>query len=147
MAIRGRHIRHDWQTFVDWEQQSVKAVCGAKTQRHLAGIPGITDQPAMVPVKGKTYYGWCSRCVGSVFRTLQDIDASHVNVLVPQVRALYEGVAEALLVQVETMRINALANEKARHLNTSRHQSGACLTDGRGCQAEKPADAMPIVLW
>lgn len=60
MLISNRHIRHDWKTFVDWPQISVRTVCKITTRQGLAGIPGITDQPQILP-GGR--WGWCMRCV------------------------------------------------------------------------------------
>lgn len=61
--ITNRHIRHDWKTFVDWEQKSVRTVCRATSRQGLAGIPGITDQKNIVNVGGKNFWGWCINCV------------------------------------------------------------------------------------
>jgi len=78
LAISNRHIRHDWQTFVDWEQSSVKTVCGVKTRRHLAGVPGITEQPLVVSVGDKQAVGWCVQCAYRVNRDAQEIIKSGI---------------------------------------------------------------------
>ena len=67
--ISNRHIRHDWQTFVDWPQTTVKSLCNVKTQPRLAGIPGITEQPPFVEKKE----GWCSQCCYKAYRQMLDI--------------------------------------------------------------------------
>jgi hypothetical protein len=145
--IKGRHIRHDWQTFVDWDQKSVRTVCGMTSKRHLSGIPGFTEQDERVKSNGREYWGWCTRCVTSVVRAMRGFEHLPAGTFVPEVVALYARVSETLLDQYETMRVRALADEKQRHLNTPRHQSGACLTDGRGCQAEKGPDEEPHGFW
>jgi hypothetical protein len=87
VTISNRHIRHDWQTFVDWDQVSVRSLCGSTTRRGLAGIPGVTDQPAIVAVKDKQKWGWCSACLRSAMRTISHIDA---NVeMIPEIKAVY----------------------------------------------------------
>jgi len=132
-VIKGRHIRHDWQTFVDWEQKSVMTACGMKSQRHLSGIPGITEQDPIVEVKGRSYWGWCPRCVNRVWQEASFTESQQV---IPEVAALYERVVLAIAGQHEKMRERAMADAKTRHLDSPRHQSGACLTDGRGCPGE-----------
>jgi hypothetical protein len=101
MAIRGRHIRHDWQTFVDWEQKTVKGVCGVTTQRHLAGIPGFTEQPLNVPVGDKTYWGWCANCVRTTFQVLQNTEGTTMP---DEVKALYAKVSWVVSPQYFTIR-------------------------------------------
>lgn len=68
MAMAGRHIRHDWQTFVDWEQKSVRTLCGKTSTFNAVGIPGVTPQPEEVEVKGKKYFGWCTLCAVLAYR-------------------------------------------------------------------------------
>jgi len=66
MPIAGRHVRHDWQTFVDWEQVSVRTLCGRTTKQHLAGVPGVTKQPLVVSGGDKNMSGWCINCASRV---------------------------------------------------------------------------------
>lgn len=85
-VISTRHIRHDWQTFVDWEQKSVRTCCGVTTKRHLAGIPGVTEQPQIVEVSGRKLWGWCMNCV---VQAMKDIKAYEDYAGHPQVNYLY----------------------------------------------------------
>jgi hypothetical protein len=90
-----RHIRHDWQTFVDWEQKSVRTVCGVTTRRHLAGIPFITVQEPIVAVNGQQRYGWCVRCSTRVLKVCAESLTADVNgdvQLHPTIRGLYNQV-------------------------------------------------------
>ncbi len=74
--ISNRHIRHDWQTFVDWEQQSVRTMCGVTTRRHLAGIPGVTIQPQIVNTNAGKRWGWCTKCVVNTFAVASKASSS-----------------------------------------------------------------------
>lgn len=76
--ISTRHIRHDWKTFVEWEQVSVRTVCGVTTRRHLAGIPGVTPQAAVVEIGGRKKWGWCMRCTVYTHRETVEILKSGV---------------------------------------------------------------------
>lgn len=67
MTITNRHIRHDWQTWVDWKQNTVRTVCGVTTRQHLAGIPGITPQALIVDTAAGKRWGWCTKCVTRAF--------------------------------------------------------------------------------
>lgn len=67
-VIVGRHIRWDWQTFVEWEQKSVRTLCGVTSQARLCGVPTITEQPEIV--KGR--WGWCGRCAVQAYRISED---------------------------------------------------------------------------
>lgn len=69
MAMAGRHIRHDWQTFVEWDQKSVRTVCGRTSTFNATGIPGVTDQPQVVVVGDKRYPGWCTMCARLAYIT------------------------------------------------------------------------------
>lgn len=71
--ISSRHIRHDWKTWVDWEQQSVRTVCGVTTRRGLAGIPGITEQAQVVITKDKRLWGWCWPCVKETYEEMAGV--------------------------------------------------------------------------
>lgn len=66
--ITTRHIRHDWPEWVDWNnQKTVKTMCGVRSRPGLCGIPGITEQSAVVEKNGKRVWGWCMHCVRSTF--------------------------------------------------------------------------------
>ena len=97
-VITSRHIRHDWQTWVNWHQASVKAVCGVKTRPGLAGIPGITPQPQTVPMVGVTKWGWCMRCVVETVRVINGIESQKEN-MHPSVLALYEAASTEIFGQ------------------------------------------------
>lgn len=87
MATAFRHVRHDWKTFVDWEQKSVKTLCGVTTKRHLAGIPGVSDQPLEVNANGRTLSGWCVLCAiyanDEARRVVKDVE------LLPEIQERY----------------------------------------------------------
>lgn len=89
MAMAGRHIRHDWQTFVNWEQKSVRTVCGKTSTFNAVGIPGVTEQPEEVEVKGKKYFGWCTLCaVYSYQSAFKAYDGEDMH---PYIIPMYEG--------------------------------------------------------
>lgn len=94
--ISGRHVRHDWRTFVDWEQNSVKALCGVTTRRGLAGIPGITEQPRIVEAGPDKRWGWCAPCLREVMYWLQQYKDYCGN---EHVDALYQGVYDEIEAQ------------------------------------------------
>lgn len=71
-----RHIRHDYKTWAEWEQSSVRTVCGVTTRHGLAGIPGITLQPQIVDKGDKRYWGWCWPCVRSAYNEMTYVIAS-----------------------------------------------------------------------
>lgn len=62
--IVSRHIRHDWQTWNDDQnQKTIRSICNVRTKPHLAGIPGVTSQPFWVTTKaGDVAFGWCWQC-------------------------------------------------------------------------------------
>lgn len=63
MTLKYRHVRAEWQQFVEWPYKKVSTLCGVKTAAHNAGIPGITDNES-----------WCQRCAVSVNRTVEGLD-------------------------------------------------------------------------
>jgi hypothetical protein len=66
--ITTRHIRHDWPEWVDWNnQKTVKTMCGVRSRPGLCGIPGITEQSAVVEKNGRKVWGWCMHCVRITF--------------------------------------------------------------------------------
>lgn len=115
--ISSRHIRHDWQTFVDWQQKSVKTVCGVTTRRNLAGIPGVTDQPEVVEVKGVKKWGWCTACIRS---SKYDLDQVEKDMLAGEitvdetVRKMYDRFATAVLPQYLWWKDQELKRRKER---------------------------------
>lgn len=67
-SITTRHIRHDWPEWVDWDnQKSVKTMCGVRSRPGLCGIPGVTEQNAVVEKNGREVWGWCTHCVRATF--------------------------------------------------------------------------------
>lgn len=104
LMINNRHIRHDWQTFVEWEQGSVKTMCMQKSKPRLSGIPGITYNPGG---------SWCPNCIRW---TIQGwgINQPLVNILAnvrknnedERVKSLYD---DFFKVVVEAAEINARA--------------------------------------
>lgn len=68
MDITTRHIRHDWPEWIDWNnQKSVKTMCGVRSRPGLCGVPGVTNQSAVVEKNGRKVWGWCMRCVVATF--------------------------------------------------------------------------------
>jgi hypothetical protein len=63
MTLKYRHVRAEWQQFVEWPYKKVSTLCGVKTAAHNAGIPGITDNEA-----------WCQRCAVNVHLTVEGLD-------------------------------------------------------------------------
>lgn len=94
MAMAGRHIRHDWQTFVNWEQKSVRTVCRKTTTFNAVGIPGVTEQPEIVEVNGKKVFGWCTNC--SVYAYRDAFPAYESQDMHPYIVPMYEGVFEII---------------------------------------------------
>lgn len=96
--IHTRHIRHDWRTFNDrQDQRTVKTLCNVKTRPGLAGIPGVTPQPTKVPSKeGKESWGWCVMCARQAF-----IEARNDNLdnAPEKVKDLYDN----LIIETEPM--------------------------------------------
>lgn len=97
-VISTRHIRHDWQTFVDWEQKSVRSLCNVTTKRHLAGIPGITPQPSTVQTGDRVVWGWCMMCVSAYDIEVKRIEAYSTQ-MTDEVRSLYVQSAKAVDMQ------------------------------------------------
>lgn len=96
--ITTRHIRHDWPEWIDWNnQKTVKSMCGVRTQPHLAGIPGITKQEAVVEVNGKRVWGWCTPCVKNTWPYYMP-PALTVDVTSPEILGLHV-MARACLAQ------------------------------------------------
>lgn len=92
MAMAGRHIRHDWQTFVDWEQKSVRTVCGKTSTFNAVGIPGVTEQPEEVEVKGKKYFGWCTLCSVLAMRVAENAVTGRSGEIHPYILPMYQDV-------------------------------------------------------
>lgn len=102
----GRHIRHDWKTFVNWEQVSVRTVCGMTSRQGLTGIPGITEQPRIVDNK----WGWCMRCVKSAVR---DYDGIFPQIANTKVAPLYAGFIAEIQDQYGLNRVREAARDLA----------------------------------
>ena len=94
MAMAGRHIRHDWQQFVVWDQKSVRTLCGRTSTWNATGIPGVSEQEEVVEVAGKKVFGWCTVCAVSAFITTEQILGDYTMNLHPYIRPMYIDVAE-----------------------------------------------------
>lgn len=90
MAVAGMHIRHDWQTFVEWDQKSVRTLCRKTSAARLTGIPGVTDQPDVMEVGGKKIYGWCTLCAVDAYSLIGDTLPENVH---PYIYPMYLDVA------------------------------------------------------
>jgi hypothetical protein len=63
--VKGRHIRHDWRTFNDrQDQKSVRTLCGVTSTPSKSGIPGVTPQKTWLidSEKSEATWGWCWMC-------------------------------------------------------------------------------------
>lgn len=109
-VVGGRHVRHDWQTFVDWEQKSVRTVCGVTTRRHLAGVPGVTPQPQQIPVDGKVVWGWCPRCVIQMMRGVNAYVKEN-SLILDEVRNLYDRASLEVQDQYDYLRAEAIKRQ------------------------------------
>lgn len=92
MVMAGRHIRHDWQQFVPWEQKSVRTLCGKTSTWNATGIPGVTEQPEVVEVGNKKVFGWCSACSVSAYQTAEHVTTGRV-IVDENIFELYDRVA------------------------------------------------------
>ncbi len=93
MAMAGRHIRHDWQTFVEWDQKSVRTVCGKTSTFNATGIPGVSDQPDIVEANGKKVFGWCTSCAVEAYKMYVAVDiGSRFSDIHPYIRPMYDDV-------------------------------------------------------
>lgn len=121
MAVGSRHIRHDFNTWVDWDQKSVRTACGATTKRHLAGIPGITPQPRTVDTGQKKIWGWCGRCVNSAWSSIDN--NANDEMLDQRVGSLYTDAREQIAEQYRWQHAKMLETREAR-----RRQAGTSNT-------------------
>jgi hypothetical protein len=96
--ISTRHIRHDWKTFIDWDQRSVRTLCGRTSQQHLCGIPGVTEQPKIVEAGGKKKWGWCGMCIMSMMYEV-NANESYYSQWVPEVQELWKKAVESVFDQ------------------------------------------------
>lgn len=94
MAVGSRHIRHDFNTWVDWEQKSVRSVCGSTTKRHLAGVPGVTPQRQIVELPDRKVWGWCMRCVNGAWSPIDN--NANADDIDPRIKELYIEAREAI---------------------------------------------------
>jgi hypothetical protein len=138
MAVSGRHIRHDWQTFVDWPQKSVSTVCGRKSTFNYTGIPGVTDQDTIVEVKGKPAFGWCYRC--SIHANVEATGILHGEVLHPYIRPMYEAVKDATQ-QARDQDVRRAQRDRVRMLRSeglNEEQITECLAGRANLRTFKP---------
>ena len=101
MAMAGRHIRHDWQQFVLWEQKSVRTLCGRTSTWNATGIPGVSDQPAIIEVGDRKKYGWCTMCCVLAFNTAEAVVGDYTIDLHPYIRPMYVDVGNITQPQYE----------------------------------------------
>lgn len=87
--IHTRHIRHDWRTFNDrQDQNTVKTLCNVKTSVRLAGIPGVTEQNLLVHKgDGTSAFGWCIICAYNGHLQALGDELDHAD---PRIDALYQ---------------------------------------------------------
>ncbi len=100
MPISGRHVRHDWQTFVDSEQLSVRTVCRKTASRHMAGIPGVTQQETFWrDDKDRVHSGWCIPCAHEVYRVAFCLRDTNLH---PYIHAMYLDVLDRTVMAYNT---------------------------------------------
>ena len=81
--VKGRHIRHDWRTFNDrQDQKSVRTLCGVTSTPKASGIPTVTDQKAWIidNEKGEQFWGWCWRCTLTLIKTEDNLDNAPIYI-------------------------------------------------------------------
>ena len=81
--VKGRHIRHDWRTFNDrQDQNSVRTLCGVTSTPKASGIPTVTDQKAWIidNEKDEQFWGWCWRCTLAIMKCHDDLEHAHTYV-------------------------------------------------------------------
>lgn len=78
--VKGRHIRHDWRTFNDrQDQNSVRTLCGVTSTPKASGIPTVTAQKAWIidNEKDEQFWGWCWRCTLVLLKCHDDLEYAH----------------------------------------------------------------------
>jgi hypothetical protein len=100
--ITTRHIRHDYKTWVDWDQKTVRTLCGVTTQRRLAGIPGITEQPVLLSNGKVNILGWCIRCTNYMHREIIGLTPQVANTVVHDNYARAWAVSDKVLLAIKS---------------------------------------------
>lgn len=88
-----RHVRHDWKTWLDnQDQKSVRTLCGMTSTPKASGIPGVTEQEIITTdSKGRKVWGWCIRCISALANDVEAMTPQHYNNLPIELAPLYEG--------------------------------------------------------
>lgn len=89
-----RHVRHDWQTWLDKQnQKSVRTLCGITSTPAKSGIPGITAQDLTVTdSQQRIVYGWCTGCVATALNIQEKMkDDVYTNYPASSLGPLYAG--------------------------------------------------------
>lgn len=99
--ITTRHIRHDWYIWDDISKtKEVKSLCRTRTKDEFVGIPGITEQDAVVITPAGEKPGWCYPCCVQMSKQLKiwfDNYSSGKSKVHPSVVKCYEDAADILL--------------------------------------------------
>lgn len=88
VLIKGRHIRHDWRTFNDrQDQKSVRTLCNVTSTPKMSGIPTVTDQKAWLTDHdaGVATWGWCWSCTRVFIREWRADNTLHAHVYVQEI--------------------------------------------------------------
>jgi hypothetical protein len=105
-VITTRHIRHDWLTWNDTQdQRSIKTLCNVKSRPGLCGIPGVTEQKPRVYKDGKFVWGWCNTCVRCAAHKLKFLpEGSAPKEIISLYRAARSAIREQYLVHLVSAR-------------------------------------------
>lgn len=97
--VRGRHIRHDWRTFNDTQDQKyIKTLCGKSSTVVMCGIPTVTPQKFWLhnTKTDKYEWGWCILCTRQFITAIESDDLMSAH---PKVMNLYKNIKQTFVVE------------------------------------------------
>lgn len=104
--MRNRHIRWDWNTWVEFERDKIKTMCGKTSSPKYCGIPGITSQRRLVTnSKGVLEPGWCPACCFQTYKAISSMEV--VLPTINEVNVLYK---KCLAIVAESAKVVAKIN-------------------------------------
>lgn len=110
MALKAKHVRSEWQTFVEWPYKKVSTLCGVKTAAHNTGIPGLNPDEI----------DWCLNCASGVNSTVEQLDGQpymtndSINLLYSRAWLAVQPAVERRKVEFEAARQRIAARRLAR---------------------------------